>query len=335
MRERLNLFVPGEIGTLAANAPTVGTGLWSVFSGPSTSTAQFSSTTNPTATFTPAAAGSYVLRWTISNTPCTASTSNVTITVNALPTIPTISAGGATTFCQGGSVTLTSSASSSYQWNLNGAPISGATNQTYSATTSGSYTVTVTNGNGCSRTSAATSITVNPSPTVTVSPAVPSAFCSGGSVTLTASGASTYTWSPTEGLSITTGSTVIATPEATTTYTVTGTAANGCTNSATVTVTVTPTPDGDITSSPPVCSGNNSGTITLSNYTGTIVRWESSTNGGASWTTINNTSTTQSYSNLTQTTIYRVLLTLNNGCDGYSDVGYHTSKRTIHPHSNR
>jgi hypothetical protein len=307
--------------SLAANAPTVGTGLWSVFSGPSTATAQFSSTTNPTTTFTPSGAGSYVLRWTISNSPCTASTSNVTITVNALPTIPTISAAGATTFCQGGGVTLTSTSATGNQWSLNGTPISGATNQTYSATTGGSYTVTVTNGNGCSRTSAATSITVNPLPTIVVSPASPSAFCTGGSVTLTASGANTYTWSPTEALSITTGSTVIATPEVTTTYTVTGTGANGCTNSATVTVPVTPTPDGDITSSPPVCSGNNSGTITLSNYTGTIVRWESSTNGGASWTTINNTSTTQSYSNLTQTTIYRVFLTLNNGCDGYSDVG--------------
>ncbi|WP_207513765.1 HYR-like domain-containing protein, partial [Longitalea luteola] len=317
-----SVCIGGNI-TLAANAPTVGTGLWSIVSGPSTSTAQFSSTTNRTATFTPTGVGSYVLRWTISNSPCTASASNVTITVNAFPTTPTISAGGATTFCQGGSVTLTSSSSagSTYQWNVNGAPIPGATNQTYSATTGGSYTVTVTNASGCSRTSAATPVTVNPLPTIAVSPAAPSAFCSGGSVTLTASGANTYTWSPTEGLSINTGSSVIATPEATTTYTVTGTGANGCTNAATVTVNVTPSPDGDITSSPPVCSGNNSGTITLSNYTGTIVRWESSTNGGASWTTINNTSTTQSYSNLTQTTIYRVLLTLNNGCDGYSDVG--------------
>ncbi len=59
--------------------------------------------------------------------------------------------------------------------------------------------------------------------------------------------------------------------------------------------------------------------LRLSIYTGAIVRWESSTNGGgSSWTNINNASTTQSYSNLTQTTIYRVLLTLNNGCDGYS-----------------
>jgi hypothetical protein len=75
---------------LAANNPAVGTGAWSVFSGPSTLATQFSSTASNTATFTPAGgAGSYVLRWTVSNSPCTASTSDVTITVNEIPDPPT------------------------------------------------------------------------------------------------------------------------------------------------------------------------------------------------------------------------------------------------------
>ncbi|MBX7223284.1 MAG: hypothetical protein K1Y36_25455 [Blastocatellia bacterium] len=68
--------------TLAANTPTSGTGVWSVVSGPSTSTAQFSSTSSPTATFTPAGgAGAYTLQWTISNSPCTASSDTVVITL--------------------------------------------------------------------------------------------------------------------------------------------------------------------------------------------------------------------------------------------------------------
>jgi hypothetical protein len=75
---------------LAANNPAVGTGAWSVFSGPSTLATQFSSTASNTATFTPAGgAGSYVLRWTVSNSSCSASTSDVTITVNEIPDPPT------------------------------------------------------------------------------------------------------------------------------------------------------------------------------------------------------------------------------------------------------
>lgn len=58
----------------------------------------------------------------------------------------------------------------------------------------------------------------------------------------------------------------------------------------------------------PVCSGSNSGTITLSGKTGNVVRWEFSVDGGATWTNIANTSTTQSFSNLTQTTRYRALV---------------------------
>jgi CSLREA domain-containing protein/uncharacterized repeat protein (TIGR01451 family) len=73
---------------LAANAPTIGTGAWTVVSGPSTSAAQFSSTSSPTATFTPAGGtGVYTLRWTISNAPCTVSTDDVVLTYNAAPTI--------------------------------------------------------------------------------------------------------------------------------------------------------------------------------------------------------------------------------------------------------
>ena len=72
----------GSTATLAANTPTTGTASWSVTSGPSTSNTQFSSTTDPSATFTPAGGvGNYVLTWTISNAPCTPSSSNVTITV--------------------------------------------------------------------------------------------------------------------------------------------------------------------------------------------------------------------------------------------------------------
>jgi sugar lactone lactonase YvrE len=49
---------------------------------------------------------------------------------------------------------------SSYQWNINGQPIAGATNATFEPQTDGPYTVTVTDGNGCTNTSDAQPVTV-------------------------------------------------------------------------------------------------------------------------------------------------------------------------------
>jgi PKD repeat protein len=57
-----------------------------------------------------------------------------------------------------------------------------------------------------------------------------------------------------------------------------------------------------------VCSGSNSGTITLSGQVGTILRWESSTDNGATWQPVINTSTTLQYINLTKNTQYRAVL---------------------------
>jgi len=63
------------------------------------------------------------------------------------------------------------------------------------------------------------------------------------------------------------------------------------------------------------CSGANSGTLTLGPHTGSVVRWEFSTDGGLTWTNIANTTSTQGYTNLTQTTIYRAFV-MNGSCTG-------------------
>ena len=65
---------------------------------------------------------------------------------------------------------------------------------------------------------------------------------------------------------------------------------------------------GSISGTATVCSGVNSGTLTLSGYTGSIVKWQYSTNGGTSWTDIANTTTTQTYTNLTINTIYQAII---------------------------
>lgn len=57
-----------------------------------------------------------------------------------------------------------------------------------------------------------------------------------------------------------------------------------------------------------VCSGQNSGTLTLTGYDGTIIRWEKSINNGSTWTPINNTTVYQTYLNVAVNTLYRVLV---------------------------
>lgn len=79
-------------------------------------------------------------------------------------------------------------------------------------------------------------------------------------------------------------------------------------NSSPATVTVSPASvGGSVLSSRSVCYGNNSGTLTLSGQVGNVIRWEQSTNG-SSWTTINNTTTSQTYNNLTQQTYFRAVV---------------------------
>jgi hypothetical protein len=69
--------------TLAGNAPTVGTGAWSIVSGTGGAITTASSATS---TFSGTAGSTYTLRWTISNSPCTGSTDDVVITFNQNPT---------------------------------------------------------------------------------------------------------------------------------------------------------------------------------------------------------------------------------------------------------
>ncbi|MFN0274490.1 MAG: T9SS type A sorting domain-containing protein, partial [Chitinophagales bacterium] len=133
------------------------------------------------------ASGSYSVTVTDANG-CSGTSGTTTVTENANP-VASITAGGPTTFCEGGSVTLTSNAASSYLWST------GETSAAISADASGDYTVTVTDANGCMATSPATTVTVNANPVASISADGPTSFCDGGSVNLTASAGSSYLWS--------------------------------------------------------------------------------------------------------------------------------------------
>lgn len=97
----------------------------------------------------------------------TTSVTSGTVSITVISPTPTIIASGSTTFCDGNSVTFSVNSScniKSYQWLKNGVEISGATGSTYSAKTSGQYTVTVIYST-LKKTSAATTVTVNSNPT--------------------------------------------------------------------------------------------------------------------------------------------------------------------------
>ena len=162
-----------------------------------------------------------------SPTTCTKNGNYGVLTVNTTPVAPTISAGSSTTFCSGGSVILTSSSASGNTWST------GATTQSITVSSGGTYTVSVNNGTCTSATSAGTTVTVNALPaTPTISAGSSTTFCSGGSVTLTSSAGTTYLWS--------TGATTPSiSPTTSGSYTVQVTNANGCQSSASLATVVT------------------------------------------------------------------------------------------------
>jgi hypothetical protein len=79
--------------------------------------------------------------------------------------------------------------------------------------------------------------------------------------------------------------------------------------SKSITVTSGTPPTGGSVSSGVHPTATNSGTLTLSDYTGTVVKWQRSTNSGVTWTDITNTTTTYSYNNQTDGTLFRAQLT--------------------------
>jgi hypothetical protein len=211
-------------------------------------------------TYRAGSAGAVTLSLTVLNAAgCTSSTSS-SVAINA-PAVPVITPSGPTTFCSGGSVTLTAASGSAYLWST------GATTQSIAVSGAGSYSVTVTDANGCSAISGATVVTVNALPLAMVS--VNSNACPGATVPADAFLAvngqyatdARFAWSIAGGtLSATSGAHVTFTaPAGEVTLTLTGTDANGCSATTTRTIYVNQPPTASITAVGPTafCRGNS------------------------------------------------------------------------------
>jgi len=216
----------------------------------------------------------------------------ITVTVNALPATPVITANGPTTFCTGGSVDLTTASASTYAWT------GGLQTQTITVNTSGSYIVTITDANGCSSTSNAITVNVSNAPVPTIQTVGNTSLCAGETVTLTASQSDSYAWSTgdtTQSINVTAAGAIY----------VTVTNANACDGvgqSATVNVTVTPQPVAIV--GLPAINGN---VVTFSN---------NSTNATAySWDfgDFTNSSASAPVHAYAASTSYQVTLTATNG----------------------
>jgi trimeric autotransporter adhesin len=139
-------------------------------------------------------AGSAIVSYTF-GTGCAAA---VAVSINPAPAA-TITAGGPTTFCAGGTVVLNANAGAglTYQWDDGLGYISGATDITYTASTTDNFSVEVTNADNCTTVSSPTAVTagINAILVYSTSPS----FCIGGNVLLDvntggAVGTITYQW---------------------------------------------------------------------------------------------------------------------------------------------
>jgi hypothetical protein len=135
-----------------------------------------------TSSYVAAASGNY--NCIVTSTCGNATSNSITVTVNSAPPA-TISAGGPTTFCSPGSVTLNANTGTglSYQWRSNGVDISAATNSSYVVSASENYDCVVSNvcGNVASNSIHVVAAIL---PTAIIIAGGPVTFCAPGSVTL-------------------------------------------------------------------------------------------------------------------------------------------------------
>ncbi len=225
-----------------------------------------------------ASAGNITL--TVSGSTCTKNSAAKTYTIKPLP-VATFTAAGPTTFCNGGSVTLTAPTITgyTYSWLKDGASAGAGASKVFKL--SGVYTVIATLG-GCKDTAdISATVVVNALPVAAVASITPITFCSGDSCIMNATptGGTNYAWI---NGTVTVNTTVPTyTSMVTGTYKVVVTDVNGCvskTSTTSVKTKVNPIPTALISASGSTTI-SATGNVKLNASPSTGVTWQWSKNG--------------------------------------------------------
>ena len=260
------------------------------------------------------ATGTYYVSQTTNN--CESSRVAVSVTINPIPAAPTASA---QSFCGAATVANLVATGTAIQWYA--AETGGTALAPTTALATGTYYASQT-VNGCESTRTPVSIIVNTTPlTLTLGTVTSPTTCTGtnGSIAFTtnlADGTHALSFqkdgaaAQTVNVSVSSGSFVLANLAAGT-YTNLSVTFNACTTSVAGPVVLSsPTVSGGaLSGSSSVVAGINSATLTLSGHTGSIVKWQSSSD--ASFTTVEDiavTTPTYTANNLTATRFYRVVV---------------------------
>ena len=257
----------------------------------------------------------------------TTTCASVTVIVKNPSTAPTGASAVSSTICNGQSSTLSVSGGSlgtnaSWKWYAggcaSGASIGNGSSISVSPTSTTTYYVRA-EGDCNNTTCASVTVTVKqPSTAPTGASATTSPICSGGSTNISVVGGSLGTGAAwkwyangcASGTSIGTGSSIPVSPTSTTTYYVRAEGDCNQTTCASIQVVVNqPSVGGTLASDRTICSGSNSGLLSLSGQVGSVVTWESSTTSAvAGFSPIAGTAGSSSYTSgaLTQDTWFRV-----------------------------
>jgi hypothetical protein len=259
---------------------------------------------------------------------CNALSSTVKNVTALAPPIPTVS--GSDTICSGdsGNIYTTQAGKSNYTWTVSagGTITSGGDTSDNTVTVTWdmagdeSVSVNYQNSNGCEGVAAGVqNVYVLPG-SVGGSVSGSENVCSGtNSTVLTLSGhsgkvlkwqLSTNNWTNSTDVSDTTSTLTASNLTITTKYrAVVQSGECSSANSTTATVSVFPlSVGGSVFGSDTVCSGINSTILSLSGYTGTVVKWQKSTDNWVSATDVSDTTATLIATDLTATTKYRAVV---------------------------